>query len=158
MPNNWNTWNDLPWRWYKTCARIAMSHKLLGKKSGPRRRSHSCSSFSEGLWSSFRVLIWKSCTRGWSRGNGNNWSKDDSWKGEIFKKWKVQVIFRETSSPSLIQLANSVHADQFHLNPAIDIRAHSIASSRRDKRDKRRAFLGVCQRAFEWNHHDLQEK
>ena len=46
-----------------------------------------------------------------------------------------------TSSPSPIQFPSSVQADQFHLQPAIDKRVLSIASSLLDIRDKNRAFL-----------------
>ena len=47
----------------------------------------------------------------------------------------------KTSSPSPMQLPNNVQADQFHLKPAKEISAFSMASSRLDKRERKRAFL-----------------
>ena len=50
----------------------------------------------------------------------------------------------KTSSPSPMQLPNNVQADQFHLKPAKEISTHSMASSRLDKRERKRAFLFEC--------------
>lgn len=50
----------------------------------------------------------------------------------------------KTSSPSPMQLPNNVQADQFHLKPAKEISAFSMASSRLDKRERKRAFLFKC--------------
>jgi len=49
-----------------------------------------------------------------------------------------------TSSPSPMQLPSNVQADQFHLKPAKEISALSMASSRLDKRERKRAFLFRC--------------
>lgn len=40
-----------------------------------------------------------------------------------------------------MQLPNNVQADQFHLNPVMDSSALSIASSRRDSRERNNALL-----------------
>lgn len=58
-----------------------------------------------------------------------------------------------TSSPSPIQLPRSVQQDQFQANPAIDKSAHSIASSRRESRERKSAFLPSHQRqGHGWMH------
>lgn len=56
-----------------------------------------------------------------------------------------------TSSPSPMQLPSNVQADQFHLKPAREISALSMASSRLDKRERKRAFLFKCKRGNHWS-------
>ena len=133
---------DIPWRWYKTHALRLMIQRLLGKNSLPSKWSHNCNSCSDGLWSSFNVFIWKKWISGWSGASGINWRRDDN----CGKRERKTVVVRNktTSSPSPMQLPSNVQADQFHLKPAKEISTHSMASSRLDKRERKRAFLFEC--------------
>lgn len=71
---------NIPWRWYRTHALKLIIQRLLGKKSCPSKRSHNCSSCSDGLWSSFNVFIWKKWISGWSGASGSSWRRDDNYR------------------------------------------------------------------------------
>ena len=48
----------LPCKWYSTQARSDIIHRLPGNMSSFSNLSHNPSSFSEGLFNMFSVLIW----------------------------------------------------------------------------------------------------